>query len=68
MCCGSVIVMCSEEEEALDADPCVKDPCQNIAKTVIGTCKRLKSADFACDCQANFFWSNDTNSCEQSNV
>jgi hypothetical protein len=49
--------------EGLDIDPCKKDPCQNIAGALIGTCVSIGTVDFSCRCQLPFIWMDDTNSC-----
>jgi hypothetical protein len=45
-------------------DPCHKNPCQNIARTVTESCKSVKDySDFECACQMHFVWDDETNSC-----
>ena len=44
-------------------DPCSKDPCTNLARAILGTCRPLGSADFICSCQHSSSWDDETNSC-----
>ena len=45
------------------ADICRKDPCENIARAVVGTCIADGEFDFSCQCQFRNKWNDDTNSC-----
>jgi hypothetical protein len=47
-------------------DPCRKDPCENIVRAVVGTCKLLPPSDYECECQPRFKWDDVTDSCISS--
>ena len=47
-------------------DPCMKNPCQNIARAFEDSCVAIGETDFLCDCQTSYVWDNDTNSCGES--
>jgi hypothetical protein len=47
----------------VESSVCTKDPCQNIARALVGTCQPRSEADFSCDCQAGSLWDDDTNAC-----
>ena len=51
------------EKQQKGADICYKDPCQNIARAVVGTCESDGNADFTCECQERYKWEDVTNSC-----
>ncbi len=45
------------------SDVCSKDPCQNIARAVVGSCQPQGDANFVCRCQHHNKWDDDTNAC-----
>ena len=49
--------------EPLVENLCVKDPCANIAKAVVGSCSPIGSHDFQCQCQHSHAWNDDANAC-----
>ena len=51
------------EKELHVPDICQKDPCQNIARALVGTCSPLGDSDFVCLCQATNKWDDESNSC-----
>lgn len=58
MSCASGVMKTSE------AGICYKDPCQNIARAVVGSCQSIGDTDFTCRCQQNYAWNDDSNSCD----
>lgn len=45
------------------ANICRKDPCENIARAVVGTCEPDGESDFKCQCQLISKWDDYSNSC-----
>ena len=50
-------------EVTVDENICSKDPCQNIAKAIVGSCQMSGQNDFVCACQRAFSWNDDVNMC-----
>jgi hypothetical protein len=43
--------------------PCRKYPCANIVRAIADSCAKVGLSDFKCECQPNFTWDDDSNSC-----
>ncbi|MBO4698503.1 DUF1566 domain-containing protein [bacterium] len=45
----------TDEDEIVDTDPCVQNPCENFANSD-GTCGSKKDGSFECGCVDGYFW------------
>lgn len=70
-CVSIVVLLCvflMSQNSAAQSGPCDPDPCPGIENAVAGTCAPVggvcsAAEDFTCDCETEFIWQDDTNTC-----
>ena len=58
-----VIFVVHREDPLTEVNLCIKDPCANIAKAVVGSCNLIGRSDFQCQCQHSHMWDDGANTC-----